>query len=52
MESLRQQVTEARGQAGKNQREVSLELTKLQTDVGRLRKELAEKVSGPVVKDQ
>ena len=44
IESIRQQLTEAQGQAGKSQREAALEVTQLQADVGRLKKELSVKV--------
>ena len=44
MESLRQQLAETQGKVGKSQRESSCELTQVQTDLGRLRKELVEKV--------
>ena len=44
MESLRQQLSEVQEKVGKGQRDASFEVTQLQTDLGRLRKELTEKV--------
>lgn len=46
MESLRQQLTEVQGKVGRSQRDASFEVTQLQTDMGRLKKELTEKVRG------
>ena len=45
MESLRKQLSEVQGRVGMSQKEASLELTQLQADVGRLKRELTEKVS-------
>lgn len=44
MESLRQQLAEAQGSIVRGQRESSSELTQLQTDMGRLKQEMTEKV--------
>lgn len=45
VESLRQQLAEVQGKVGKGEKEASLELTQLQTNLGRSMKELTEKVS-------
>ena len=44
VECLRQQLADTQGKVGQGEREAARQLTQLQTDVGRLGKELAEKV--------
>ena len=44
MESLRQQLADARGRGEEEERQSAEQLTQLQTDTGRLSKELAGKV--------
>ena len=45
VDCLRQQLADAQGKVGKSEREATLQVTQLQTDMGRLGRELAEKVT-------
>lgn len=45
VESLQQQLTQTKGELAKTQKGATTESTQLQTDVGRLKKHLTEKVS-------
>ena len=44
VDSLREQLAKVEEEVGRSQKEASSDLTKLQTDLGRLNKQLAEKV--------